>query len=881
MSNYKYKFSVVIPIYNVEKFLEELIKSVINQTIDFQKNIQLILVNDGSKDNSEKICLKYKRKYPKNVVYIFQENAGVSAARNNGMRHIEGKYVNFLDGDDKWSLDAFEKIWDFFEKENEEVDLVACRMKFFDARKDYHLLDYKFKKTRVIDTLEDYNFLQLHITSSIIKSEVAKNFKFDSRIKYGEDANYVNEIILEKHKFGVLAETVHFYRRRTDESSAVQNKDKSIDWYTNTVEYVYKNLMKQSIKKYGRIIPYIQYLVMYDLQWRIKQEIPEFLGENVKNQYISDIIELLSNIEDYVICNQKNIWAEHKIYLLSLKYGRDIRNELDYQKGRLYFNNLPIYNLKGNRSIIKLDFMNVEKNILYVEGMVTVALPKDMFDIYIITNSKKNTLITLEEGKKSLDTQNVYSFKHDRLLYNYTFKTQIPLKDVKKINFVFMYKKEIANELKLKFNRYTGLYEGKGIYKIFDKYILKYIKKDIIVQENTSENRIKMKLKFLKRLIINERKIKVIIIRAVAQLYKFFKQKEIWLISDREEKANDNGEQFFKYVKKVKNKNIKSYFVINKNSKDYRRIRKIGKTVDPKSFKYKILFLNSSKIISSQANDNVINAFGKSEKFYRDLVNFKFIFLQHGIIKNDLSSWLKKRDKNIRIFVTSAKKEYNSIINGDYYYTEKEVKLTGLPRYDKLVDKKEKSILIIPTQRRKLVEWNPADKYGKTYNPKFKESDFYQFYNSLINDPKLLKVLKKYEYKIRFGLHPLLLKQSDDFEKNDMVELIGNDIDYQEEFSKNAIMLTDYSSVAFDFSYLKKPTIFAQFDKDTFYEGQVYTKGYFEDEIDSFGPICYDYDSTINELIKCVENDAKVDEKYLKRIDNFYEYNDKNNCKRV
>ena len=74
MNNYKYKFSVVMPVYNVEQYLEEAIESVINQTIGFKENIQLILVNDGSPDNSEAICLKYEKQFPDNIIYIKQKN---------------------------------------------------------------------------------------------------------------------------------------------------------------------------------------------------------------------------------------------------------------------------------------------------------------------------------------------------------------------------------------------------------------------------------------------------------------------------------------------------------------------------------------------------------------------------------------------------------------------------------------------------------------------------------------------------------------------------------------------------------------------------------------------------------------------------------------
>ena len=123
--DYKYKFSVVMPVYNVEDYLEKSILSIVNQTIGFKKNIQLILVNDGSSDNSAEICLKYKHLYPANIVYIEQENAGVSAARNTGLEYVEGKYVNFLDSDDLWSKNAFETAYKFFVEHYDEVDVAT------------------------------------------------------------------------------------------------------------------------------------------------------------------------------------------------------------------------------------------------------------------------------------------------------------------------------------------------------------------------------------------------------------------------------------------------------------------------------------------------------------------------------------------------------------------------------------------------------------------------------------------------------------------------------------------------------------------------------------------------------------------------------------
>ena len=95
---YKYNFSVIVPIYNLELFLDEALSSIVNQSIGFKENIELILINDGSSDNSEKICRKYLELYPDNVIYKSQENKGVSTARNVGLSLANGKYINFFLG---------------------------------------------------------------------------------------------------------------------------------------------------------------------------------------------------------------------------------------------------------------------------------------------------------------------------------------------------------------------------------------------------------------------------------------------------------------------------------------------------------------------------------------------------------------------------------------------------------------------------------------------------------------------------------------------------------------------------------------------------------------------------------------------------------------
>lgn len=435
---YKFKFSVIIPIYNTEKYLEEAILSVINQTICF-KNIQIILVNDGSKDKSKEICKKYKEKYPENIIYIEQENAGVSAARNNGMRYIEGEYVNFLDSDDKWDKNAFKRVYNFL-KNNKEIEIVSGRIKFFEAREDYHLLDYKFNETKVINIMEEYEDIQLHVSSTFIKSELAKKFKFNTQLKYGEDANYMTEVILCKEKYGVIKEAVYYYRKRFSESSAIQNQEKDIEFYTNSIEYFHKNILEKSKEKYKKVIKYVQFIIMYDLQFRIKKQLPDILDEKVKGTYIKNIIILLKNVDDDIIANAKNITSEYKIYAFSLKYERDIKNELEYRNGRLYFHNQRVNKIKNNDSIFKIDILEIKNGKLILEGRVRYVLPSEYFDIYVNINSKQKKRIDLKEAKKSIYTKNTFSMDK-KVLYHYIYKIEVDLSKVKKINFIFKFKK--------------------------------------------------------------------------------------------------------------------------------------------------------------------------------------------------------------------------------------------------------------------------------------------------------------------------------------------------------------------------------------------------------------------------------------------------------
>ncbi|MGN0394652.1 MAG: glycosyltransferase family 2 protein, partial [Coprococcus sp.] len=131
--SYPFGFTMVIAVYNAEAYLGETIESLLLQDIGFKKNIQIVLVDDGSTDNSLEICNYYADRYPGNIVVKHKENGGVSSTRNLGLQYAEGKYINFMDSDDKLSENTCSSVWKFFEANYEKIDVVSIPINQFGA----------------------------------------------------------------------------------------------------------------------------------------------------------------------------------------------------------------------------------------------------------------------------------------------------------------------------------------------------------------------------------------------------------------------------------------------------------------------------------------------------------------------------------------------------------------------------------------------------------------------------------------------------------------------------------------------------------------------------------------------------------------------------
>ena len=470
-------------------------------------------------------------------------------------------------------------------------------------------------------------------------------------------------------------------------------------------------------------------------------------------------------------------------------------------------------------------------------------------------------------------------------------KFAIPLVKEKSadVKLFFTFRKEYTKDIYFTMGKFGHMPPVEDGYYVKDDYILKMVGR--CLQSTPYSRRLHNTLeKNYRRSLRQCGKGYLIKYRILYGMMKKLSKKKIWLISDRVNKANDNGEHLFRYVNSIQDKDKKFYYYIDKSSEDYRKMKKIGKVIPYNTPMYRLYFLLADKIISSSGNEYVINAFDNDKKYLADLYQFDYVFLQHGVTKDDLSDWVNKYNKNIKALVTAGRPEYQSFCDGDYYYTPDIPILSGFPRHDNLMrmqkaqnkEEKKKKVLVIPTWRKSIKgSYNPVT--GESiYYSEFKNTDYFRFYNDLISDKRLCECMKKHGYTGLFCMHPSHTKQYIDFTPNDVFTVNHGYVDYQKEFTESSLLVTDYSSVFFDFAYLKKPIVYSQFDKDEFFKGEhAYKKGYFSYEDDGFGPVCLDLDSTVNAMIAEIEKDCRNDPKYIQRIEDFYPYFDENSCQRV
>ncbi len=617
---------------------------------------------------------------------------------------------------------------------------------------------------------------------------------------------------------------------------------------------------------------FIENLLVFNIYEIIELNYEEFSALEYK-QIISTISNILSYISKENIIGRSYLNKDIKSFLIFLKNNQEYKLDFKQNNVLLYTGDYLIDNLSCEN--IKIDFLDLKDGILNIDGYLKSNFYYDSLDFKaILEGSGEKKVYNSRLLEYPLTDRRTYKYLGIEWLFYYNFNIKLVLDESQDYKIVLKtifreadHKIIIKNNISFRKHANLSHYTN---YTCPGTKLLEFRDNSFYIRDYSTSNMLKLEFKSLLKIIKSKKPFyhKAIFMRILYLILKpFYKNKKIFLFEDRPLQADDNGEILFKYAINQKDK-IDKYFIIDKNTEDYKRLSKDYKNIIPfKSLKHKILYLFASKHFSSHIDRVFLDPFNdESPEFYNSLIKFRRYFIQHGVIQSDLSHWIRRYYHNLDLFLTSSPYERDSIIKGSYNYDEDIVQLLGLPRYDYLENKNNlnKDILFMPTWRKYLK--NKED---------FLNSDYYKRLNRLFNNKKLKENLLKFGYKIVFKPHYNILQYLDNLDiDEDYVRTA--DESYRDLFNCSSLLITDYSSVFFDFAYLKKPIIYYQ-EKDEYH----FNKGYFDYETMGFGELIQDEDKLVDLIIQYMENDCKMTNMYKQRVDKFFEYNDKNNSKRV
>ena len=749
------------------------------------------------------------------------------------------------------------------------------------------------------------------------QSEVRLRYEY----KYNYEADYLLRLI-EKHPFMICQEIEYVQGDPGDGNFREFSGIYDPEWYIDDIDNYLIPLLRDS--RDSKISFLIQYYAMYNITCRLDA------NQNNNNRHVLSaeqtetfrqrISEALQFIDDGIIMDT-NMYPTYKNQyqfsrmLLRFKKGSNDTLTLGKAPGTeepekdalyLYEGELPVY--CSEKLMCNIQFMDYSNGYLEIDGSLPDIYDKDKVRYYFEVEGQKFD-VDFCERYSLVKFFGVSAYKR------YSFHASVPLDEIfagkKKIELRFYIEYEgIPYEVGYEYKSHTSrlsVYPS-STYWHFGRYIAtsdiyindrgQHISTGIIIKRYNWFRMAAYELGIGLELLVSFKmhRFRFLLLRMAWVLtHPYFGHRNIWMFFDKIYKGGDSAEYLYKYAssaikdkdrKKDKNRRFypdKLYYLVDKDATDYKRLKQEGyKALKRGSFLHRLVFLNADVMVVSNSTVFAFNDYYlENSRYIRGIVDFHTVCVQHGLSVQKIALAQQRLRDNTRLYFCASKYEIENLSHPVYDYVGYDaLKLTGVPRYDGLKNDDKKQIMISPTWRMQSAKFvSKNEGVERDYNPLFKQTAYYKVYNSLINDPRLLEAAKEYGYRIAYVLHPIVSPQADDFDKNDFVDIIPavGDMSYEKMFCESSLMVTDYSGIQFDFAYMRKPLVYYHPEElEAHYE-----EGTFHYDTMAFGEIVRRKEELVGLLIDYMKGGCQMKELYRMRADDFYEYNDHNNCRRI
>ncbi len=859
-----------------------------SQLADYVEPIQILIYPEQKEQ-------QYHAQFQgKNVIATTSSLVGSSDVEvfEDAKKQVDGDFVTYLYGGDRWSEQALQQLHAMLQKHPDNA-VVMMHKVMPDETEGAFAQVIPDKKSVIANIKKDYNIYPFYFGGTVLAVEAFRNQPLRKELGIEAEREFFLSIV-SKYKKVYFLNQITFYASQAQEGDftfyePIYNED----WYERSFTEFWLPYLKKMQEKYGKVPVFIQYHLLFSVKARFMSNLnnrnKHVIPEGQEMQCLERMGQAFAYIDDDVLFNchkisEVNVTDSMKWVYGILKHGEGYHFEKRYVAGNPYYGAANVVFNKITNLKTNILFMNYEDGMLKIDGTIHPILYSMASEVYLSFNGKKYEL--QYNDRYALNKAFGVS-----LYKGHSFHVDIPMEGIKD-SYLFCQAKIGDETIRITFcyeshfSRMSGAFPSSyWCFGVEPLYMAVKEEEGMRIRTITKKDKKRQERKLSKEMLLCKRKrawLFLVIRKVYFMMRPIMKRKPVWMYLDKIYKAGDSSEYLYRYACAQKD-NIQHYYLVDKHATDYKRMKKDGyKPMVRGSIKHRLVFLMADMMVISNSTVFAFNNYGlPNSKFIRDLVEFHVCCVQHGMSVQKIAVAQNRLRDNTRLYFCASKYEIENLSRPIYDYVGYDaLKLTGVPRYDGLKNDDKKQIMISPTWRMQAaVPVRTSEGEQRDYNPMFKESTYFQVFNALINDPRLIDAAKKYGYRIKYVLHPIVSAQVDDFDKNEYVDIIPavGDMSYETMFRESSLMVTDFSGIQFDFAYMRKPLVYLH-HKDI---PQHYEEGTFFYDTMAFGEIAHDNDELIDLLCEYMASGCKMKEEYVRRADDFFYYNDHNNCKRI
>ncbi len=844
------RFSIVTAVYDVEPYLPAFIASIERLRVD-PADVEVIAVDDGSTDGSLDLLLAWAKRSGGRVHVYTKPNGGQATARNLGLDNATGEWVTFPDPDDLLDRDYL-RAADRFAAANPDVHVLSAMPVLFHeatgVRSRAHPRRWQYVHGDRRADLRDEPSVFLGVSSgSFFRRDriEAAGLRFDPSIRPNfEDAHFAVRYLLALPEpvVGLLRDAVYVYRKRASGTSSLQGSMRQPGRYADVLELGYLDVLARARAEDGTIPAWVQHVVVYDLSWYLSEDdkisTSIVLDPDVGARFHELFDRILGQLDPAVVAQHRGRALQPAWLDILAHAGRDEpwHTPVIVRSRRDRVMRLRRYHYR---------FVGPQPREMFRAGgrPVSPAFEKTMAHRYFGRDLLWERILWLPDVR---DLDVALDGAATPVARSWPVPRARGERRVDRIT-----------------DRLWGLVRrpprrlAAGIAKGLDAL---------------AGSVIAAPMRFAARS------------RPYAARFR-----DAWVLMDRIHDADDNGERLFEYLR-ANRPDVNAWFVLERGTPDWRRLAATGerRLVAHGSWTWSMLMLNCAWLISSHIDLPI----ARPPRLMRvqPRPKWRFAFAQHGVTKDDLSRWLNARE--VELFTVSTAAELASVA-GDgtaYRWTAKETRLTGLPRFDRLLAKgaavppDERNLVIVaPTWRSWLTLPLTSGSQRRSLDAAFWESEYIRSWTALLRSPRIADAVAARGWRVGFMPHPNLQPMLAELDLPVHVEPLSfAGVDVQALYGQCGLLVTDYSSVAFNVAYIDRPVVYFQFDRAAMLGGaHVGRRGYFEYERDGFGPVADDLETAERAIVESIERGAHPASEYQARIDTAFPVRDGGACARV